>query len=66
MRNYDLNDPDDRQYLVEQYSASLVYIAASAGERSMNVKISGVQRDGVPYGDWIVSVDRIPSLKLVN
>lgn len=66
MRNYSLDDPDDRQYLAEQYSASLVFIAASSGQRDMKVQINGVRKDNVMYGDWLVTVERVPPKKRMN
>lgn len=66
MRGYDLNDPDDRKFLAEQYSASLVFIAASSGERDLKVQINGVHKGNVFYGDWLVSVERVPQKKHLN
>lgn len=66
MRDYDLNDPDDRKYLAEQYSASLVFIAASSGQRDMKVQINGVRKDNVMYGDWLVTVERVPHKRHLN
>lgn len=60
MRELDLDDPEDMEYVVRNCAATLVAVAAGSERGSIVVQINGVSRQGVDIGDWLVSVERIP------
>lgn len=60
MRDLDLDDPEDREYVVKNCAATLVAIAADSKAGGIVVQVNDVTRQGIDYGTWLVSVERIP------
>lgn len=66
MRRIDMNDPDDRKFVMQQCAATLVCIANDVGEGCLQVEICGASQNGVDLGDWVVTIEQIPPAGLLN
>lgn len=66
MRTIDMNDPEDRKYVLQQSAATIVCLAIDSGEGCLQVQVLGVHLNGLDMGDWIVTAEHIPSNELMN
>lgn len=60
MRAFDLEDPEDMEYVVNQAAATLVAVTINTERKNLLVQINEVTRMGVDYGSWLVSVEKLP------
>lgn len=66
MRTIDMNDPEDRKFVMRQCAATLVCLAAESDEGCLQIEMQGVEQRGIDLGNWVVTVECIPPAGRLN